>query len=84
MGQRIIQTRDAVPWSSPSVAAVRDAGCEIEHHGWTHRVPSTLTREQENEELVRSAFDHAPIGMTVIGQDGRWLRVNDACCEMLG
>lgn len=36
-----------------SVAAVRDAGCEIEHHGWTHRVPSTLTREQENEELVR-------------------------------
>ena len=36
-----------------SVAAVRDAGCAIEHHGWTHRVPSTLTREQENEELVR-------------------------------
>ena len=36
-----------------SVSAVRDAGCEIEHHGWTHRVPSTLTREQENEELVR-------------------------------
>ena len=36
-----------------STAAVRDAGCEIEHHGWTHRVPSTLTRAEENEELER-------------------------------
>ena len=36
-----------------SVAAVRDAGCEIEHHGWTHRVPSTLSRAEENEELER-------------------------------
>ena len=36
-----------------SVAAVRDAGCEIGHHGWTHRVPATLTREGENEELER-------------------------------
>lgn len=36
-----------------SVASVRDAGAEIGHHGWTHRVPSTLTREEEDEELVR-------------------------------
>ena len=36
-----------------SVAAVRDAGCEIGHHGWTHRVPSTLGRDGEEEELVR-------------------------------
>ncbi len=36
-----------------SVAAVRDAGCEIGHHGWTHRVPATLSREGEEDELVR-------------------------------
>jgi len=36
-----------------SAAAVRDAGCEIGHHGWTYRVPATLTREGENEELER-------------------------------
>ncbi len=35
------------------VAAVRDAGHEIAHHGWTHRVPSTLGRAGEEEELVR-------------------------------
>lgn len=36
-----------------SAAAVRDAGCEIGHHGWTHRVPATLDRDGEEEELVR-------------------------------
>ena len=35
------------------VAAVRDAGHEIGHHGWTHRLPTSLTREAEKEELVR-------------------------------
>ncbi|HEX2831118.1 MAG TPA: polysaccharide deacetylase [Burkholderiales bacterium] len=33
---------------------VFDAGHEIGHHGWTHRPPATLTREQEEEELVRA------------------------------
>ncbi|HEX2825311.1 MAG TPA: polysaccharide deacetylase [Burkholderiales bacterium] len=35
------------------VKAVVDAGHEIAHHGWTHRPPASLTREQEEEELVR-------------------------------
>jgi PAS domain S-box-containing protein len=39
---------------------------------------------ESSEALLRSAFDRAPIGMTVIGADGRWLRVNDAWCRMLG
>jgi peptidoglycan/xylan/chitin deacetylase (PgdA/CDA1 family) len=36
-----------------SVRAVADAGHEIGNHGWTHRVPATLGREGEEEELVR-------------------------------
>ncbi len=32
---------------------VLEAGHEIAHHGWTHRPPTTLTREEEEEELVR-------------------------------
>ena len=40
--------------SYPScVAAVHAAGHEIGNHGWTHRVPSTLGAEGEEEELVR-------------------------------
>jgi peptidoglycan-N-acetylglucosamine deacetylase len=33
---------------------IADAGCEIGHHGWTHRPPATLTREEEEAELVRA------------------------------
>ena len=33
---------------------VADAGHEIGHHGWTHRPPATVTREEEEEELVRA------------------------------
>ena len=37
-----------------------------------------------SDELLRSAFDHAPTGMSVVAPDGTWLRVNDAYCQMLG
>jgi peptidoglycan/xylan/chitin deacetylase (PgdA/CDA1 family) len=33
---------------------VAEAGHEIGHHGWTHRPPATLTREEEARELVRA------------------------------
>ena len=36
-----------------SVRAVHEAGHEIGHHGWTHRVPASLGREVEEQELVR-------------------------------
>jgi PAS domain S-box-containing protein len=37
-----------------------------------------------SEKLLRSVFDNAPVGITVVGFDGRWLRVNRECCRMLG
>ena len=33
---------------------VMKAGHEIAHHGWTHRPPASLSREQEEAELVRA------------------------------
>jgi len=33
--------------------AVLAAGHEIAHHGWTHRPPASLAREEEERELVR-------------------------------
>ena len=33
--------------------AVVAAGHEIAHHGWTHRPPASLTRDEEERELVR-------------------------------
>ena len=39
---------------------------------------------RESEERFRNAFDHAPSGMYLGGLDGRWLRVNQALCRMVG
>ena len=50
-----------------------------------------LLRAVRLDELVEdlaayfdAAFDHAPIGMAICGADGRYVRVNDALCAMLG
>lgn len=39
---------------------------------------------RQSEERFRSAFEDAPIGVALVGLDGRRLRVNRALCEMLG
>jgi peptidoglycan/xylan/chitin deacetylase (PgdA/CDA1 family) len=40
--------------SSPeAVAPYVEAGHELAHHGWTHRLPLNLSREEEEEEIVR-------------------------------
>jgi diguanylate cyclase (GGDEF)-like protein/PAS domain S-box-containing protein len=39
---------------------------------------------KESEERFRGAFNDAPIGVALVGLDGRYLRVNRALCEMLG
>jgi PAS domain-containing protein len=36
------------------------------------------------DELLRSAFDRSPSGMSVVDLDGRWLRINRAYCRILG
>ena len=30
-----------------------EAGHELAHHGWTHRLPASLSRDEEEEEIVR-------------------------------
>jgi nitrogen fixation negative regulator NifL len=37
-----------------------------------------------SEELNRATFEQAAIGIADVGIDGRWLRVNDQLCEIVG
>ncbi|MBV9228900.1 MAG: PAS domain S-box protein, partial [Chloroflexi bacterium] len=39
---------------------------------------------RESEERFRDIFEKAPIGMAVVGLDGKLLQVNKVFCEMLG
>lgn len=43
-------TIESFPAESEAVVA---GGHEIAHHGWTHRLPAQLSREEEEAELVR-------------------------------
>jgi len=39
---------------------------------------------QESAKRFHSTFDSAPIGMALVGIDGRFLQANDALCRILG
>ncbi|WP_437567721.1 PAS domain S-box protein [Sorangium sp. So ce542] len=39
---------------------------------------------RESEERFRLTFENAPIGMGIVGLDGRFIRVNRVYCEILG
>jgi PAS domain S-box-containing protein len=39
---------------------------------------------RESEERFRLTIEEAPIGMALVGTDGRFLRVNRALCEIVG
>nr|MBA2517535.1 PAS domain S-box protein [Solirubrobacterales bacterium] len=39
---------------------------------------------RDAEERFRRSFDEAPIGMALISLEGRWSKVNDAMCEIVG
>lgn len=56
------------------VLVFRDVSQRREHEG----------RLLWSEQTFRTTFDYAPVGIAHMGVDGRWLRVNDKLCEILG
>ncbi|BBL70398.1 hypothetical protein MoryE10_10040 [Methylogaea oryzae] len=41
-------------------------------------------RLRESEALYRATFENAPVGVSHLDLDGRWLAVNDELCEITG
>lgn len=39
---------------------------------------------RESEDRFASAFENAPIGVALVGLDGKWLKVNRAVCDLVG
>lgn len=45
---------------------------------------ASLSSEMPDQSLFENAFNHASIGMALVGLDGRWIKVNPATCRLLG
>ncbi|HYG32196.1 MAG TPA: diguanylate cyclase [Methylophilaceae bacterium] len=45
---------------------------------------STKQGLKEGESRFRAVFKYSPIGMAILATDGKWLKANNALCEMLG
>lgn len=43
-----------------------------------------LRELQENEERFRATFEQAAVGIAHVAPDGRWLRVNQKLCDIMG
>lgn len=44
----------------------------------------TAATQCESDSKFKDAFNHAAIGMALVGLDGRWLKVNRSLCEIVG
>lgn len=73
---------------SLTVTAIRDGENEVTGFVGIGRDITESRRAQaelrEAEELFRSTFEDAAIGVALVAPDGRWLRVNRALCALLG
>ena len=73
---------------SLTVTAIRDPEGEVTGFVGIGRDITESRRTQAElraaEELFRSTFENAAIGVALVAPDGRWLRVNRALCSLLG
>jgi two-component system, cell cycle sensor histidine kinase and response regulator CckA len=75
-------------WSERDITLLKDlaasAVTEIELRREVARRRMAEQGRRDSEGQFYSTFEHAGIGMAVISPDGRWIRVNQALCDMLG
>ena len=56
----------------------------LEQDRLRRRQAQSDSAQEASEALFEAAFQHAAIPMAIVAPDGRWLRVNDAVCDLLG
>ncbi len=87
--EEFIPTPDGTPrWFSATKVPIKDADGRVTGIVGVSR---DITQHKQTEEALRnseeqfhSTFTYAAIGMALVSLDGRWLRVNNAVCEIVG
>ena len=68
----------------PSVPEIADRSGHINATEILQRSAALEKALRESEELYRSTFDLAAVGIAHVSPNGRWLRVNDKLCKIVG
>jgi PAS domain S-box-containing protein len=75
-------------WTGIILALAGSLGGIFVAYGWNRtlfRMVRARTAElQESEQRFRMTFDHAAVGIAHVAPDGRWLRVNQKLCDIVG
>jgi diguanylate cyclase (GGDEF)-like protein/PAS domain S-box-containing protein len=85
---RFVRPDGSVSWIEGFAASLRDDSRRV--IGWVGTCLDSTERKEAEEAVARAAerfrvaFDSAPIGMTLVTPEGRFLQVNPALCELLG
>jgi len=88
MEKRYIRKDGSVVWADLTVSAVRDTENKLNYFVSVvqdiNERKNAEDRLRETEERFRQTFEQAAVGIAHIAQDGRWLRVNQKLCQILG
>jgi PAS domain S-box-containing protein len=85
---RFVHRDGRIMWVTGSAIALRDEAGQIT--GFLGTVTDITAAKAakvamtESEERFRQAFEFAGIGMAIVGLNGRWVRVNQALCDIVG
>jgi len=68
----------------PFFVNLQSNSVEFDAHEILQRSVAFENALRESEERFRATFEHAPVGIAHLDGSGRWLRVNEKFCQIVG
>ena len=72
------------PFFDPAISRVVKRSGHVDAQGILQRSAALEQALRDSEELYRSTFELAAVGVAHVNPDGRWLRLNRKFCEIAG
>ena len=84
MGNNLPSAVERVSRHEPFFANLQSNSPEFDTHEILQRSVAFENALRESEERFRATFEHAPVGIAHLDASGRWLRVNEKFCKIVG